>query len=183
MKTGSGYRLLPYFFYMNPSNIIYNTARNAGFPDILARLLVAQAQHETGNFTSNFFKKYNNAFGYSYVSGAKWQLRDPGTIADNGAPIAAYASLENSTMEVVDWIKRRIAQGVFPAAELINGPALYAELLKKAGYYQDKVENYSRALVKFFTAGMDAVDLSSTDKMLVTTFIIAGVLYYIYRDK
>lgn len=167
---------------MSAANIIYNTARNAGFPDTLARLMVAQAQHETGNFTSNFFKKYNNAFGYSYVRNGKWQLPTAGTIADNGAPIAAYASIENSTMEVVEWIKRRITQGVFPAVDKIDSPQVYAELLKKANYYQDKLENYLRGLKSFYNAGANFAT-STEGKILVTTFIIAGVLYYIYTDN
>lgn len=167
---------------MSAANVIYNTARNAGFPDTLARLLVAQAQHESGNFTSNFFKKYNNAFGYSYVRGGKWQLSTPGTIADNGQPIAAYASLENSTMEIVEWIKRRIQEGKFPALDKIDNPQVYAELLRKAGYYTDTLENYRRGLVSFFNAGADLIQ-SDGGKLLVTTFMIAGILYYIYTDK
>ena len=167
---------------MSAANIIYNTARNAGFPDLLSRLLVAQAQHETGNFTSNFFKRYNNAFGYSYVRGGKWQLATPGTVADNGQPIAAYKNVENSTMEVVEWIKRRVQEGKFPALDKIDSPQVYAELLRNAGYYTDTLDNYRRGLVSFFNAGVNFAT-STEGKILVTTFIIAGVLYYIYTDN
>jgi flagellum-specific peptidoglycan hydrolase FlgJ len=154
----------------------------AGIPDALSRLMVAQAAHETGDFTSNFFKRYNNAFGYSYVKGAKWQLPEPGTIADNGLPIAAYASVENSTMEVVDWIKRRVNEGKFPALNTITSPEQYAQLLKSAGYYGDTVSNYLRGLKRYFDRGFEMAT-STEGKILVTTIVLAGVLYYIYRDN
>lgn len=168
---------------MNPQEIIYRTATGAGFPAKLAALMVAQAQHETGNFTSNFFKNFNNAFGYSYVKGAKWQLPDPGTTADNGLPIAKYSSLVNSTMEVVDWIKRRQAQGKFPAdLSTIQNPEQYAKLLKDAGYYGDTLENYSRALRRFFDAGLNIA--TSTEGMtIVGIALIGGIIYYLATDK
>jgi flagellum-specific peptidoglycan hydrolase FlgJ len=166
---------------MKPESIIYETAMQAGIPDPLARLMVAQAKHETGNFASNFFKKYNNAFGYSYVSGAKWQLPTPGTTADNGKPIAAYASLQNSVMEVVDWIKRRVNEGKFPSLSTITTPEQYAQLLKAAGYYGDTVDNYLRGLRHYFAKGIEVAD-STEGKIFVTTIVLAGVLYYIYRD-
>lgn len=138
------------------SNEILEAAKNGtptnpkGLPPVLAGLLLAQAKHESGNFSSNLFRKYNNAFGYNYVSGARWQT-GAGTKADNGMPIAVYASVGDSAREIVDWIYRRVKEGKFPAnLDLIRTPDEYAHLLKNAGYYQDNISNYTEGLKNFF---------------------------------
>lgn len=139
------------------SNRIYNTAIKGtptnpqGLPPFLALLLVSQAKHETGDFSSNAFVQDNNAFGYSYVPGAQWQA-GAGIIADNGQPVAKYASLENSVGELIDWIYRRVKEGKFPAnLNTITSPQQYAQLLKDAGYYGDTVQNYTAGLVRWLT--------------------------------
>lgn len=168
---------------MSPENIIYSTALGAGIPSRLAELMVAQAKHETGNFTSNFFRNFNNAFGYSYVKGAKWQLPDPGTLADNNAPIAKYSSVANSTMEIVDWIKRRQREGKFPAnLSEVTSPEQYAQLLKAANYYQDTLANYSRGLVSFFKAGFEKMKAEG-GLPIVGIIALGGIIYYIASDK
>jgi uncharacterized FlgJ-related protein len=130
--------------------IIYNTAIGAGFPASFALLMIAWSKHETGDFTSKFFKQYNNLFGYSYVPGAAYQS-GPGTNADNGVPIAAYSSPEMSVRENIAWVKRRQAEGKFPAdLGTIKTPDQLATLLKKAGYYQDSLANYAAGLARFF---------------------------------
>lgn len=157
-------------------SIIYNTARAGGIPAALSLLLIAQAKHETGNFTSNFFKQYNNAFGYSYVPGGKWQLPAGGSIADNGKPIAAYSTLANSVNEIVDWIKRRQNEGKFPAdLSTITGPDQYAQLLKSAGYYGDTLANYARGLRSFFEANAEPVTLA------LGGVVIIGMAYYLSK--
>lgn len=139
---------------MTTDELIYTTARggspmNPGLPAALAYLLVAQAKHETGNFTSNFYRKYNNLFGYSYVPGAAYQS-GPGTVADNGQPIAAYSSPEKSVYELIDWLYRRRSEGKMPDFNTIIDADQYARLLKSAGYYGDTVENYAAGLKRFF---------------------------------
>lgn len=134
-------------------NLIYSTARggspvNPGLPASLAYLLVSQARHETGNYTSNFFRTNNNLFGYSY-SGSRYQS-GAGGVADNGQKIASYASLKDSVYELVDWIYRRRAENKFPALETIQYPEQYAALLKGAGYYGDTLQNYTAGLKSFF---------------------------------
>jgi hypothetical protein len=129
-----------------------------GLPPTLSDLLVAQSKHETGDYTSNAFLKDNNAFGYSYVPGGVWQI-GPGIIADNGAAVARYATIEDSTSEMVDWIYRRIAKGVFPAnLNDIQTPVQYAHLLKAAGYYGDTFENYVEGLRRWFVRNPEVIN-------------------------
>jgi hypothetical protein len=126
------------------------TPNNPGMPDPLASLMVAQARHETGDFTSRFFRENNNAFGYAYYSGSLYQ-DGGGSIADNGSPIGSYPSIEASTMEVIDWIWRRFRRGEFPDPASIQDPETYARALKNAGYYGDTLSNYLAGLKRFYT--------------------------------
>lgn len=148
---------------------------NKGIPPVLASLLVAQAAHETGNFKSNFFTKYNNAFGYSFVPGSIYQV-SAGTVADNGQPIAVYRSVEDSTKELVDWIYRRVKEKKFPSdLYSITDPVQYATLLKNAGYYGDTLQNYAAGLKRFFTAVQSQLEKPPAK---VFTLIALGVLFY-----
>jgi hypothetical protein len=164
---------------MDAANRIYAQARagtpkNPGLPDPLASLLVAQAKHETGNFTSRFFRENNNAFGYAYYPGSLYQ-DGGGGIADNGSPIGSYPSIEASTMEIIDWIYRRFREGRFPAPASITTPDQYAAALKSAQYFGDTLQNYLAGLKSFFTPMVAAT--SGAGVILA----IAAILYARYR--
>lgn len=116
-----------------------------GLPPNFQKLLVAQAKHETANFSSNAFKKNNNLYGYKSVKGAKWQT-GAGITSSEGNAYAHYASIEDSVNEVIDWIKRRQKEGKFPADLRMINSSEYAQLLKNSGYYGDTVANYTRGL-------------------------------------
>jgi len=127
----------------NTSQKIFDVAVADGMPEYLASLMVAQAKHETGNYTSKFFVVYCNCFGYSKVIGSKWQLGISTPNADNKAPIAAYGSIENSVHELTSWIKRRQKEKKFPQdLTKIDSPDDYVALLKACGYFGDTLQNY-----------------------------------------
>lgn len=157
------------------------TPYNRGVPAVLASLMVAQAAHETGNFTSNFFRNYNNAFGYSYFRGSPYQSGS-GTLADNGLPIAVYRSVEDSVKEVVDWIYRRQKEGKFPAdLGTIRTPEQYAKLLKDAGYYGDTLANYTAGLKRFFVAVIEELKKPGTQTAGAIFLIL--VAWLIFRRR
>jgi len=131
------------------SALIYATAMNDGMPDQLARLILAQAKHETDDFTSNAFIKNNNCFGYKYVPGGKWQT-GAGITSTEKDPYAKYKTIEDSVHELTDWIKRRQFGKKFPAdLNEIKKPVDYAVLLKKCGYFGDPIKNYIDGLTHF----------------------------------
>lgn len=126
------------------------TVINPGLPDELALYLVAMACHETGDFTSNIFLDDNNAFGYSYVPGARYQ-EGPGRLADNGQYAAHYRNVRDSVRELIDWIYRRKAEGIFPAnLRAITSPSQFVSLLKQSSYFQDAETNYLRGVERCF---------------------------------
>lgn len=124
---------------------IFSYFKNAGLPDKICSYIVGMSGHETAGWTSNFYKKYNNLFGYSYYKGSSWQY-DAGTKADNGKPIAVYLSIENSMGELLSWLKRRLNEGRFPAFETIDSPEKFVAALKSCGYFTDTETNYLRGL-------------------------------------
>lgn len=131
-----------------------------GMPAYLSDLIVAQTKHETGNYTSNAFTLLDNAIGYEYYPGSDWQLPDPGFIADNGQPLARYATVQDSIHELTAWIKRRQRSYDFPQdLNDITSAGQYATLLKNAGYYGDNVTNYTNGILRYFKANVGAVSL------------------------
>ena len=133
-------------------DLVYATALSSGLPDFLARLLACQAAFETNDFTSKNFRLNNNAFGYKFVKGAKWfQLPTPGIQSTESDKYAAYPSLQDSTKEIVAWIKRRQKEKKFPAdLSEIETFQDYANLLKFCGYFGGKAEHYAIGMKKYY---------------------------------
>jgi hypothetical protein len=132
---------------MDYGQVIYDTAINAGFSEILANILLSQAQHETNNFTSDVFKENNNAFGYKYV-GSKFQEKEKGILSPEGNTYGKYSSVEKSALETINWVKRNVSD-----YKSIATPEEYASALKngKVGsYYSDDLKNYQQGLKNFF---------------------------------
>lgn len=161
----------------NLDNRIYNTARNMGMPDYVAANIVKQARLESADYTSNVFKTDNNLFGYKYVGQKKWPT-GPGLKSSefnkDGSYYAHYSTPENSIGELVDWLKRRQAEGSFNIANL-HTEQQYAQALKSVGYYGDTANNYTNNLV----AKSKLVDWSKIGKIAGTAivgFIILGAL-------
>jgi len=159
---------------MNYDQLIFDTAIDDGMPQQLALFIVAQARHETGNYTSNFFKKYNNAFGYSYFPGSRWQS-GAGTTADNGLPIAAYTSVDRSVHELTDWIKRRQNEGKFPAdLNAILSPEYYSQLLKSSGYYGATLQTYTAGILAALQK-IGKLTISATGGTLLLVLVLAAI--------
>lgn len=165
---------------MTYDEVIYNTAVADGMPPTLAALIVAQARHETGNYTSHFFTKGHNAFGYSYYPGSIYQLPTPGDIADNNQAIAQYASLADSVHEITAWIKRRQKEKIFPSdLRTITTPDQYAQYLKAAGYYQAPLETYANALTMWLQQ-LGNMTLSNEGTIIL---IILALGLFAYRKR
>lgn len=163
---------------MTTDQLIYSTAIGDGIPTALANLIVAQSKLETGNYSSNIFLQDNNAFGYSYVAGAYWQLPTPGITADNGAPAARYASVQDSTHEITDWIKRRQSDGIFPSdLTTIITPAQYASLLNDGGYYGASVSDYTSGLATWLVTETPPAAAVAIGAGSIILFIVLFLLF------
>lgn len=92
------------------------------------QVILGQAYHETGGFTSNAFVNGFNCFG----------------ISPNGV-LAKYDSIESSVDNYVRLIQLRIYQdgGVEPPSTFVG----YAEFLKRHKYFEDKITNYINGMI------------------------------------
>lgn len=104
----------------------------------VAKLIYAQAKHETGNFTSNVFKQANNLFGMK-----------PSSRGLHQGIYGAYAKYDNWEKSVIDMIAYLRARGGHENVQFMT-PTEYAEWLKSKNYYEDTVANYSKGLNFFY---------------------------------
>lgn len=124
--------------------IIRKEVLSLGYSETLARLMIAQAKVESNNFTSHLFLATNNAYGYKCVQGSKFQsgckVKSP-----EGDYYASYRSLQDSTLEILYWLKRREREGKFIIKDLTTATK-YATAIKKGGFFGGTTEAYSRLM-------------------------------------
>jgi len=107
-----------------------------------ADFVVAQAKHESANFTSNVYKANNNPFGMKVPSQRKF-LGTRGTPANDGGYYARYESDSVAFEDLLLWMRAR----KFPTnLETVED---YAEALKARGYFGDTLYNYTNALKRW----------------------------------
>lgn len=136
----------------NIANRIYNTCIENGMPALLSQFIVGQSGNETGGWTSKFFTENNNCFGYSCDPNSDWQNGCSTSNADNGVQVGNYDNVEDSTMEVVSWINRRVSDGKFPSdLSTIATADQYAQLLQNSGYYTSNESSYAANIKKWLT--------------------------------
>lgn len=136
--------IIAFLWYMNTklskgnfiSTVLVASGLNNSQAQELSALLYAQAQHETGNFKSDLFKRANNLFGMKAPNSRKNY-----TGVSNG--YAVYSSWQSSLMDMVQYLKERS----LPLSEVAKiGPHEYAYYLKGKNYYEDDMMTYSTAL-------------------------------------
>lgn len=157
---------------------IYAKAIADGLPSRIANYLVYQSAFETAGWTSNVFRSCNNGFGY------KWVGQSVATggclVSPEGDQYALYRTLEDSVHEMVLWIRRRQASGVFPAdLNTISTLDLYASYLKSADFFGAPVGQYAMGLLRWYT---EIGDLSSGVKVSGVVLLLVA-LGLVYRKK
>lgn len=117
---------------------IFNTVIEQGYDTLMAKLIVAQAMHESGNFKSKLFRKGNNAFGMMRTKKDTLAIGSMG--AEKRSGYAVYEDVNKSTIAVLQLLERKGCGFKF------NSAKEYAKWLKSKGYYEDTTTNYVRAL-------------------------------------
>lgn len=159
---------------------IFAAALGDGMPSALCSFIVGQSGNETNGWTSNFFVNNNNCFGYECSAVSDWQNGCSATNADNGATVGNYDSIEDSTHELTDWIKRRQAENKFPQdLSTITTPEQYATLLSNCGYYTSSSSSYGANIAKWISnlgsSFMSALQGNPVPVVLLIGIAIAGI--------
>lgn len=113
------------------------------YDDLSVRYIVAQAMHETGNFTSKLFTEHNNAFGMMYP-----QIRENVAHSATNTGYAHYNSINDSIRDLDLYFKSM----EYPVLSSFPTIKEYAKFLKQKGYYTDTILIYGNALHNHFTA-------------------------------
>lgn len=112
---------------------------------LLANLMVAQSKFESNNYTSNVYKKNNNAFGYTYYSGSAYQLGKGTSNTAENLSYGRYVKVSDSAREVGDWICRRHSSFVN-----VKTVAEYAHVMKVNAYYTGNESNYAAGMKLYY---------------------------------
>jgi uncharacterized FlgJ-related protein len=146
---------------------IYDSALKAGFTPTSAKLVVAQARHETGDYKSNVFNKNNNLFGMKFVGQPLATRGTPAPKSEWGCGgkcnsdfYSKYATISDSVQDLINRNLKFTRKGV-TFEQLKNAPdsTTYANLLKQRGYYGATTSIYDsglkRALSKIYVTTTD----------------------------
>ena len=123
----------------NTGLALFNDLQTVGkFTPEMARLLVAQAAHETGNFTSQLFKEQNNLFGMRHP-----RIRKTYSIGEKSGH-AVFASVQDSIKDY------KIYHTVFNYLPFYSSVSTFVEALASRGYFTAPKEEYKRGVSYFY---------------------------------
>lgn len=171
---------------INYDQEIYEGAIQGGATPSLARLMVAQARHETGNYNNYQTKTNNNVFGFKYSSNS--QYAHQGNISPEGDPYAHYDTLQDS---ILDYIGRYMSKSSKEGGTRLQefnkiqegDTTTYATKLKGYGYYGATINEYIKGMNSALTR-MKIVEFYFNNENKINYALIGGVLIgisaYIY---
>lgn len=122
----------------NYSQTVLATLRKLGVSEEMSIIILAQAIHESDNFTSYVFENTWNPFGMRLA-----RVR-PTTRSGEFKNYSKYESLEDATIDYFYYM----TYCNLPLDE--TNVYRYVTLLKKKAYYEDDFRNYYRAVRKHF---------------------------------
>jgi flagellum-specific peptidoglycan hydrolase FlgJ len=102
-----------------------------------SKWIKAQARHETGNFTSDIYKRLNNAFGMKDAS-RRLQFGE-----DVQGEYRKYKHIGESVKDFIQWMEYTN----FPAD--IDNIEKYISALKERRYFEDAFDNYLKGVQSF----------------------------------
>lgn len=118
---------------------LYGDLLAAGFNIQTAKYVVAQAAHETGNFKSDLFTKWNNPFGMNQPS-----MRLTTSTGPTPDGFASYGSLFQAALDYRYWWQAR------------NMPETFSDItdfvgtLENKNYFEASLSEYLRGCQDFY---------------------------------
>ena len=118
-------------------NELYLLLIEQGFWPDTAKMITAQAAHETGNFTSTIFLLQNNPFGM------KVPVSRRTTTKSEARGHAVFDSIESAARDY--WLYYQARK--YPA--IWKDTDTFVEALKRNGYFEGDLDVYKRAVKNF----------------------------------
>lgn len=152
---------------------IYNAAIKQGANKYLAKLVVAQARHETGNYGNKQTKENNNIFGFKYSRNS--QFAKEGNISPEGNAYAKYDSIENAIndyfvrywgLNANDKSGRTRLQHFNSEIQSVD-TTKFATMLKSYGYYHTPSNQTVEQSIGIYVKGLN----SALTKIKVVEFV------------
>lgn len=119
-------------------------------------VIIAQSQHETGNFTSDVFKELKNAFGIKCVQSRKTTQIGCSTTNKGDVVYGVYRSSGDSLRDLFLWLddfnfpKARTKAEVETILKGRNIIDYYVSFLKSKNYFGDTYYNYRNGVQSFY---------------------------------
>jgi hypothetical protein len=132
-----------------------NQGLNLGSRSSLLPYIDAQAQHETGNFTSRLATDQNNLFGMK-----KPYIRAFLGTAKGAGEFLKYKDRAESVQDLILWMEHT----GFP--ETVSGSADYVQQLKKRKYFEDNLGTYTKGV----NAGLKRLEAQGVTGFNITYF-------------
>lgn len=126
---------------MNKGAEIYSILQMSGMNDTLSRFALAQAAHETANFTSAIFKNNLNAFGMKYAG----QVNALGEKSGH----AYYKDINSSVADFVAWYSRK-RSSILSLPLVITSLDSYVRFLKNNSYFEADEKEYLAGCKHFY---------------------------------
>lgn len=114
---------------------------NSEYSELLP-YIIAQARHESANFSSAVYRANNNPFGMKVPSRRPF-LGTQGTKAGDGGFYARYENDTEAFRDLLKWMR------FTRMPTTVNNAREFAEALKARKYYTDTVDNYTKAIERW----------------------------------
>lgn len=128
---------------------LMSMGQKGGLPENLLKFIIAQSKYETSvkgiPYMSRNFIVNNNAFGYKFVKGNKWQIQ--GNVSPEGDSYAKYATQEDGINDIIRHYKKRLSSFVS-----VTTPQEFANVLKTQEYFGQTSDEYAKGVAHFYTA-------------------------------
>lgn len=107
----------------------------------MARLIVAQARHETGDFVSPLFTNHNNVYGMQHPGRGKLTTSLGPLATAEGRPnkYASYSTVEASVLDLMLWLQ-------YHNTPKITTADAYCKYLKQHRYFEAPLVVYQNSL-------------------------------------
>lgn len=130
-ETETGNQTNKYLIDKELAEYLIQYLSDAGYDPAMAKMIVAQSRHETGNYTSKLFQDWNNPWGMMHPL-----KRTTASAGANPSGFATYENLDDAARDYVYYLQALGYNQSYPDVRA------FVSELKKKGYFEDNLTTY-----------------------------------------